>query len=333
MAGSNLSQTFITHSDAVAAEGTIAKAQVGAYKIDDSDFATTALSGLGKVVLMQGTAGDPIQSPILDVRNIRRINYSVYAETEACKAVITSGALTANKVVTFRFVIKTAPTDYVSYFPDGRVSTLDGSTFDFPFSGFHANNHKVIPIDILTTGTLASDLARVATAVQAHPVLNAILKISQTTVANDTFTARHPGVNFDIAFARANDDDPALTYVATVSGFQAGSGNYWQVVGDELKTQYKNGSFNRTHIPIRPEIYTNPTYKYDKIVVEYAHNWPNSTGIAPAGEINQLVIYVALGSDAIVVADGQSGGDLVELKTLFGITALATSQEILFQGL
>jgi hypothetical protein len=39
-----------------------------------------------------------------------------------------------------------------------------------------------------------------------------------------------------------------------------------------------------------------PTYAvkgsfYDKITIEYATNWPTSTGIAPAGATNQVVLY------------------------------------------
>jgi hypothetical protein len=39
-----------------------------------------------------------------------------------------------------------------------------------------------------------------------------------------------------------------------------------------------------------------PTYAvkgsfYDKITIEYATNWPTATGIAPAGAMNQVVLY------------------------------------------
>ena len=37
--------------------------------------------------------------------------------------------------------------------------------------------------------------------------------------------------------------------------------------------------------------YTNATELYDKLVIEYTHNWPSATGIAPAGDLNQIVIY------------------------------------------
>ena len=53
---------------------------------------------------------------------------------------------------------------------------------------------------------------------------------------------------------------------------------------------------------------------YDKIVVEYAHNWPSSTGIAPAGDLNQAVIYATNGGT-------DPGTSASEFATLFGFTA------------
>ena len=329
MAGSNLSQVFISHRDLVAATASINKAQVGVYDLKTNDYKNDAVwTGLDRIMFRQGTAGDPINSPLLDTRNIRRVDYTPYAASVAHKVVVGGTAPAANKVVTFRFVIKTAPIDYLSYYPNGADITLDDSNYAFPLNGFHANNHKVIPIDILTTGSLAGDFARVKAAVEAHGVLNPIMSVGTTTVDNDTFTARHPGVTFDMAFDAA-DDDLTLAYTATVTGFVPGVGNAWQVIGDELRCQFKNGNFQRTHIPVLPEQYANPTFKYDKITIEYAHNWPTSTGIAPAGELNQLVIYVGDGDTAIEASDTA----FAQLQIVFGVTALATGQDQLYSDL
>jgi hypothetical protein len=51
------------------------------------------------------------------------------------------------------------------------------------------------------------------------------------------------------------------------------------------------------------ETNVNTSVVYDKILIEYAHNWPSSTGIAPAGELNQLVIYISSGADALTSAE------------------------------
>jgi hypothetical protein len=325
MAGSNLSQVFIAHSDLVAASGAIGKAQVGLYNLATNDYKNDAAwTTLDRIMFRQGTGGNPINSPLLDTRNIRRVDYTKFEATVAHKVVVAGTAPAAGRTVTFRFVIKTAPVDYLSYYPNGADITLDNSTYEFPLNGFHANNHKVIPVDILSTGTLAGDLARVKLAVEAHGVLNPIMAVSTGTVAGDTFTARHPGVTFDIAFQ--DSEDVALAYTATVTGFKPGVGNAWQVIGDERRCQFKNGNFNRTHIPVAPEQYANATFKYDKITVEYAHNWPNSTGIAPAGELNQLVIYVGDGATAL------EEDDLAAFQTVFAI-ALATDEDQLYSDL
>lgn len=322
MAGSNLNQVFIAHSDLVAATESISKAQVGIYDIAANDFAATDWTALKRIAIMQGTAGRSISSPVLDTRMIRRVDHTPFDASAGCKVLVevASGgaAPAAGRTVTFRFVIKTAPTNYLNYYPGNYDVTLDTSSYEFPLNGFHNNNHKVIPVDILTTGTLAGDLLRVKTAVEAHPVLNAILSIGTTTTTNDTFTARHIGVNFDIAFQ--DSEDLALDYEAGVTGFKPGVGNGWQVLENELQCQFKNGNFQRTHIPVLPEQYSNPLYKYDKLTIEYVHNWPTSTGIAPAGELNQLVIYVASGETALADAAYQSGGDFINLATAFGLT-------------
>ena len=321
MAGSNLSQVFISNADAVAAAGAIAKGQVGVYNVRANDFVNDAAwTTLEKIAIMQGTAGRPISSPVLDTRNIRRVDYTKFEASVAHKVVVT-GTSTAGKVVTVRFVIRTAPMDYLSYYADGAGVTLDGSTYEFPLNGFHNNNHKVIPIEIAASGTLSTDLGRIKAAVEASPVLNAIMSVS---VDGATYTARHPHVAFDIAFEDSEAAD--LAYVATVTGFVPGTGNAWQVIGDERKAQFKNGNFQRTHIPIRPEEYANATFKYDKITVEYAHNWPNSTGIAPAGELNQIVIYI--GDSATALA----AGDFAGFQFLFAI-ALATNEDQLYADL
>ena len=61
--------------------------------------------------------------------------------------------------------------------------------------------------------------------------------------------------------------------------------------------------------------------KYHKITIEYAHNWPSSTGIAPAGELNQVVLYVGA---ATVIASNTTDQNIT---APFGITNSATVLE------
>ena len=49
-------------------------------------------------------------------------------------------------------------------------------------------------------------------------------------------------------------------------------------------------------------------FKYDKITIEYEHNWPTSSGIAPAGTLNQVVLYNT-DTDGTAPVSGDAGTD------------------------
>ena len=70
-----------------------------------------------------------------------------------------------------------------------------------------------------------------------------------------------------------------LSYDCTVLGV----GNDWQVHGEEMRCRSRYADFNRMYIPQNMTYTVEGFNAYHKITVEYEHNWPNSSGIAPAG--------------------------------------------------
>ena len=62
---------------------------------------------------------------------------------------------------------------------------------------------------------------------------------------------------------------------------------------------------------------------YDKITIEYEHNWPTSTGIAPAGTLNQVVLYFT-DSDFTAPVVGDAGDATYD--NVFNLT-IATAAE------
>jgi len=326
MAGSNLSQVFIANADlkdhADTTPATLAAGNVGMYDLASGGFINDAAwTTLDRINFMQGISGsNPIASPIIDTRNIRRVDYTKNVVTVAHKVAF-GGTPVSGQTLEIRIVVRAIPTDYVNFYPDGFDYSLDGSGFNFPLAAFNTTNHKVFPLEITTTSTtLATEFAKIKTAIVASPVLNAMFNFPWS----NTIQARHAGLIFDLVVV---DNAGAATGITqTVTGFVPGVGNGWQVIGDVRRTQFKQGSMNRMYFADNHETNVNATWKYDKIVIEYAHGWPSSTGIAPAGELNQLVIYLGDGTTALAAED------FAGFEAVFAI-ALATDEDQLQEAL
>ena len=317
MAGSNLSQVFIANADlkdhADTTPANLAAGNVGMYDLASGGFINDAAwTTLDRINFMQGISGsNPIASPIIDTRNVRRVDYTKHDATVAHKVVF-SGTPVSGQTLEVRIVVRAIPTDYVNYYPDGFDYSLDNSGYQFPLASFNTTNHKVFPIEIATASTtLATEFAKIKSAIVANPVLNAMFN---TATAN-TIQARHAGLIFDVIVNDVAGASTGLTL--TTTSYKPGVGNGWQVIGDVKRTQFKQGSMNRMYFADNHPTNVNATWKYDKILIEYAHDWPSSTGIAPAGELNQLVIYLGDSSTALAAEDfaGFEAGFAMDLAT------------------
>jgi len=345
--GTNLSQVFISNTanfQATAGENNtdlftnLSTAEVGVWnvpgivngtgtnywvatKLFEKTFAITDTAGAGgsvnfanpswkynRIQFAQGTAGNPIATPIINTANIKRIKFDPYLAAAGHKTVIDIGTALNSKNATFKFVIRTTPTDYLSFYDQNGsgLTDLSGAGYQFPLGAFNTTNHKVISVESLFAARPTNDEAglydHLVTIIAANEILNALFKVTDGAT-NCTIEARHPGVIFDLIISNDTDGTELASSVQTVTGFVAGVGNPWQVLGEEIRCRSRYGNFNRMYLPQNMPTYTNSTYQYHKVTIEYATNWPTSTGIAPAGATNQVVIYAADSSTAMVVAD------------------------------
>lgn len=273
----------------------------------------------------QGTAGNPIATPIINTANIKRIKFDPYSATTGHKVVLT-GTPANSAQHTVKFIFRTTPTDQLSFYDqNGSNAAILSGTAPFPLGAFNTTNHKVISVQLAKTdssATLTEFGALLKAAVEGHGLLKDLLAVSQTNVAADTYTAKHVGVIFDMIIW--NDTaDAASVLTITATGFAPGVGNGWQVLGEEIRCRSRYGNFNRMYLPQNMPTYTNTAYQYHKVTIEYTTNWPTSTGIAPAGATNQVVIYAADSATAMVLND-------TNLDAIFNLAAFSAGVEYIW---
>ena len=323
--GTNLSQVFVSNTDVLQTADTtfttpttatigvwnlLGNSGAGAY-IASKLYATTvaeadtagAVAGTAvanplwlfkRLQFVQGTGGNPIATPIINTADIKRIKYDPYTAFVGTKAAIADATLNVsgaanNDEYNFKFIIRSTPTDYLNFYDQNAVNLF---TKQFPLGAFNTTNHKAINVTVkiadVADADNATNVTRIQDALAAHPLLGDMFTAADAGTTVD-ITARHPGVVFDLLISNVTKGKDAVA--CAITGQILGVGNAWQVLGDEIKCRSRYGNFNRMYLPQNMPTYTNTTYKYDKITIEYEHNWPTATGIAPAGTLNQVVLY------------------------------------------
>lgn len=357
--GTNLNQVFILNTANLEANGnaytapTAGDAGIWVLDSDTPAFRVTALfdasieSGaaadntdalalanplwlVNQFQLVQGTAGNPLASPIIQTRNIRSITFDPFEATEGHKSVLTpnSGTFTGATIgdVTIRVIVRTTPTDQLSFY-DGDTTNytlLNGSSAQFPLGAFNTTNHKAISVEVkgadFTNAETFIDAAKIA--IDGNGILNKLVTVTDGA-STMTITSNHVGFTFDVVVTKTADNTDLIAGSAAanllteaVTGQVLGAGNAWQVLGDEIRCRYRQGNFNRMYLPQNPATLTQ-NYQYHKITIEYEHNWPNSTGIAPAGALNQAVLYAGDSSVAMVAGD-------TNIDAVFALSAVDT---------
>jgi hypothetical protein len=294
----------------------------------EANFANPNWLYKGIQITQGSTTGNrQISSNLIDTRNIKSLSFDHYAATAGHTILLTPSASTFAPGtigdVTVRFVIRTLPRDIMSYYDaDNTGYTILSGNDPLPLGIYNTTNHKVIPVTIAEEDytNVETFIDALDTAIAAHGLLS---KVIEVTNADDDITleSKHVGVIFDVAISNEDGDSMIAASAAinkivpTVTGENIGVGNPWQVLGEEIRTRGRYGNYNRTWLPTQMPTYTNGNNKYHKITLEYATNWPSSTGIAPAGELNQIVMYVG-GSTAI--ADNTASENL---GAIFGLTS------------
>lgn len=304
-------------------------------KLFEKTFAITDTAGAGgsvdfanpawkynRIQFAQGTGSNlnPIATPIINTANIKRIKFDPYTEFVGTKATIADATFNVASAVdgdeyNFKFIIKSVPTDYLNYYDQEGANIF----VDFPLGAFNTTNHKAINVSVViadvSDADAAANVTNVAAAIAAHPILSKMFTAADVG-ANIVITAIHPGVVFDLLIENVTRAKDPVACVIT--GQVLGVGNPWQVLGEEIRCRSRYGNFNRMYLPQNMPTYTNTANKYHKVTIEYATNWPTSTGIAPAGANNQVILYVG-GSTAL--AAGSTNLD--EVFNLANVTGAA----------
>jgi hypothetical protein len=348
MAPSNLSQVFVINNPDMYSTTTFSNnnavtgSRLAAWDMDGITNSGTAInvvsalftSGVPNFKRIQLTqtmpSGNVIATPIIDLKDIKRINYRKYATvapTVQAQTVTWSGAPTSSKAVMIRIALRTAPTDYNSFAnPSNAYNDLSGGGYTFPLVGNFAAGRMIFNIEVpagtYTTTTLGD---YVRTAIAANPTLNAIFVTSGTSTL--VLTARHYGVQFDlIAQYSDGSTNNFVTSILSTMPTAAAASNFIVALGDEKKQRARYGNFNRMYFPFAFPEFAQPTFKYDVIEIQYTHSWPQSTGIARAGELNTLRIYAGASSTALSYAGVSTG---TEIATVFGYTGGTDSEQLL----
>lgn len=351
--GTNLSQVFIGNTANFQASATpdvftdLSSAELGIWnantnlwlttklfeKVVDIDAeatdTTTAVSAIAnplwlynRLQFVQGTAGNPIATPIINTAGIRRILFDKYVAFVGTKAAIADATLNVasaanNDEYNFKFIIRSTPTDYLNFYDQNAANLF---TKEFPLGTFNTTNHKAINVTVkiadVADADAADNLTAISNALAAHPLLGNMFTAADGGSTID-ITARHPGVVFDLLISNVTRAKDAVA--CAITGQVLGVGNPWQVLGDEIKCRSRYGNFNRMYLPQNMPTFTNTSNQYHKVTIEYATNWPTATGIAPAGANNQVVLYLG-------AATALAAGD-TNLESILNLTDLTANAE------
>lgn len=289
---------------------------------NDNSSDEIALSGAlwkySHIQIAQGiSGGNSIATPIIPTAAIRSVAFQPHVTT-TLSAVHFDGLSGANsaKDYAFRFVVRTSPIAYSNFANNvsSGIKDLSGGGFDFPLGAFNTTNHKVITITVEAAEHDATDIEDVGdvlkTKIEAHGLLNKLVTVTKAGSAGSadyTMTARHPHVEIDLAIENTTDEVKAVCDATDDVGFDAGVGNDWQVLSDEMRCRGRYGNFNRMHFPVDQTQYTVEDNKYDLITINYeTPNWPNGAGIAPAGSMNTVKFYFGDGATELVHGDTEA---------------------------
>lgn len=318
MAPQNLNQVFVANNatlldDAQAFNTTAAASasKIGVWNLETNAFIDVAapvdIASLKRIQLVQAMpSGNPIASPIIDVKDIKRIKYTKYAASVRHNIRYDSNGNPAAKAVMVRIALRTAPTAYANYYQNGTSIDLSAAGYEFPLVGNFSAGRMIFNIEVSAAehnSTEATLYDQIVAKIAANKTLNALFSTTDNTTTVD-ITARHAGVVFDVTVNYSDGSGPVITgQTFTVTGFDSGCGNYWQALSDEKSQRSRYGNFNRMYFPFAfPEFAVSGT-AYDVVEIQYAHSHAADTGIARAAELNTVKIYFVDTADGSTVAD------------------------------
>jgi len=337
MAPQNLNQVFVINDPAMydtttfSNNAAVTASKLGVWDVDNSTYDDdAALTTKKRIQIVQTMpSGNPIATPIIDVKNIVRINYKPWTSLVPTRATqtIDVGNPTSTKDVMLRIALRTAPTAYANYYQDGTAVDLSGGGYEFPLLGNFAAGRMIFNIEVSAAVHGGSETTLVTqwyNSIIGNKIFNALFSATDNGSSGLVLTARHYGVEFDVTVNYSDKSGPVATGAGggvTASRTNATS-NYAMALSDEKAQRARYGNFNRMYFPFNFPTFAQSGYKYDTIEVQYTHDWPASTGIGRAGEINTVKIYVGASSTALTYLAEATGTDF---QTVFGYTFATSS--------
>jgi hypothetical protein len=321
MAPQNLSQVFVANDISDTTNGTLLTgttfsvnaaanvSKIGVWSLAGTPgyLTTSMMAATGAIQVVQTMpSGNVIASPIVDVKDIKRIKYTKYAASARHSLRLDAGTPTASKAVMFRIALRTAPTAYANYYQNGTALDLSGAGKEFPLVGNFAAGRMIFNIEVAASehaGSEATLYTQFIAKLQANKTLNDLFTTTNNGPGNTLdLIARHAGVVFDW-ICQYSDGSGALASTSLNAGYASGNGNYWQALSDEKAQRSKYGNFNRMYFPSAFPEFAQSGFTYEVVEIQYAHGWPSSTGIARAGELNSIKIYNKVAVAANTLAD------------------------------
>lgn len=328
MAPSNLNQVLINNAATMLTSGTFSQnaaatsSSIGIWDlgITTPAYGTNLLNAgainLNKFQITQTmVGGNPIVTPIIEKGDIKRIAYSTYKASQRHTVALTAAAIAAGDFVSVKIAIRTMPTAYAYYAnPNDPKLDLSGGNKVFPLLGNFAAGRTIIPLEQVTSATDTINATAIGAAISNNVTLNAIFTVS-VAGAVVTIAARHAGVVFDVTCV--NQDGANPNWAQSTTGWDAGVGNYWQVISDELSQRARYGNFNRMYFPMSFDTFAVSTNNYNLTQISYDHAHPADTGIARAAELNTVKLYTLTAQAGIATELGvtfpATAGDTTEV--------------------
>lgn len=286
--------------------------------------AALATSNFEYFQVTQGTTGAyPIASPIIRPKQIRRVKYTPYVASQRhTQAATFSATVPAGQTYIVKAVIRNYPTAYEAFAnPTSGAIDLSGAGKVFPLISNFSSRDILQIVEIAAGTTVANCGIAVTNAINNNALLSSIFTVSDNGAGVVTVIARHAGVIFDLVAFNSVTDTAVVTVATT--GWDAGTGNFWQAISDEKSQRSRYGNFNRMYFPQAQTDYAQAGFNYDVIEVSYDHGHAMDTGIARAGEWNTVRMYVRANATTAWTTAG------IDWDTWFGITA-GTAAEIYY---
>lgn len=294
--------------------------ELGFWNLDDSAggaWLNTALHTTGAInpqnfQITQGFAtNNPLASPIINKQNVMRITAAGYDPSTRHTVRVTPVDTDADNNLSLRVVVRTTPTDYVSYVNNEvTIADLSGGGYQFPLGQFNTTNHKLMNLAVTPGVDVPAICVNMETAILNNNTFNSMFTVATFggtgTESSVDITARHAGVIFDVI--TVNEEDETETDGAVQAAWDPGVGNDWQVRGDELKAREYAGNFNRMYFPQTYADFVTDSSTWDRYEVIYKLD--GDRDVVKGSQFGSCIIYEASDVDATAVATVLNGAVL-----------------------